>query len=194
MRRVGAKKRPHYRVVVADARSPRDGRFIEIIGHYHPLQDPPAFQIMEDRAIYWLQQGAQPTEAVVRMFHQLGTYQKLERVKAGESLDEIMAEARASVAEPAPVAEEVVGPSSAEVTGEESAREELEGPPGDAPVEELGLPGRIVRSLADAGVETAQELADRCKEGKEAVVAIPGLGEKSWEEIEQVLRAHGFLE
>lgn len=62
--RMGATKRPFYRVVVADSRSPRDGRFIENIGKYHPLADPSLIDIDADRALYWLGQGAQPTEQV----------------------------------------------------------------------------------------------------------------------------------
>ena len=76
--RVGRKKKPSYRVVVADARAPRDGDFIEIVGHYNPLSDPPAVVIDEARALHWLRQGAQPTEAVARMLSKLGI---LERFK-----------------------------------------------------------------------------------------------------------------
>lgn len=65
--RVGAKKQPSYRIVVADARSPRDGRFIEIIGHYNPRTDPPEVTIDRERALYWLKNGAQPTEPVARL-------------------------------------------------------------------------------------------------------------------------------
>jgi small subunit ribosomal protein S16 len=121
LRRVGAKKQPYYRVVVADARSPRDGRFIETIGHYNPRTDPPTFHIKEDRAIYWLQRGAQPTDPVLRMLNKLGTLQKLERVKAGELLVDVLAEA----AEEPLVAEEVEQPP---------VPEEIEKPP--APEEE----------------------------------------------------------
>lgn len=62
--RLGATKRPFYRVVVADSRSPRDGRIIESIGKYHPLEDPSFIEVDEERALYWLSQGAQPTEQV----------------------------------------------------------------------------------------------------------------------------------
>jgi small subunit ribosomal protein S16 len=65
--RMGATKRPFYRVVVADSRSPRDGRFIENIGKYHPLEDPSLIEIDETRALYWLSQGAQPTEQVANL-------------------------------------------------------------------------------------------------------------------------------
>jgi small subunit ribosomal protein S16 len=64
LKRMGATKRPFYRVVVADSRSPRDGRFIELIGKYHPLEDPSLIEIDADRALHWLNHGAQPTEQV----------------------------------------------------------------------------------------------------------------------------------
>ena len=82
LRRVGAKKQPSYRVVVADARSPRDGRFIETIGHYDPRTDPPTVDIDEERARYWLDRGAQPTDAVLRILEQKGL---AERHRAGDS-------------------------------------------------------------------------------------------------------------
>lgn len=72
LRRVGQKKQPSYRVVVADARSPRDGRFVETIGHYNPLTDPPTTTIDEERARLWLSRGAQPTEAVARILYKHG--------------------------------------------------------------------------------------------------------------------------
>ncbi len=181
LRRVGAKKQPHYRVVVADGRSPRDGRFIEIIGHYDPRQDPPAFKIMEDRAIHWLQQGAQPTEAVVRMFEKLGTYQKLERVRAGELLADILAE-------PA----EVVKPTPPEEVAEVPATR-VE-PTSAMSLEELGVSARVLKVLTEAGLSTAQDVLDKLAEGKDSVLAIPGLGGKSLEEIEEALRARGLVE
>ena len=64
LKRLGAKKRPFYRVVVADQRSPRDGRFIENIGRYQPLDDPSVIEIDEERALYWLGVGAQPSNTV----------------------------------------------------------------------------------------------------------------------------------
>jgi small subunit ribosomal protein S16 len=185
LRRVGAKKQPHYRVVVADVRSPRDGKFIEIIGHSDPRQDPPAFTIKEDRAIYWLQQGAQPTEAVVRMLDKLGTYQKIERVKAGELLADILAEEP----EAAVALEEPVEPSAAA----EAAPEEIAEPATEMSTEDLGLSPRVLKSLSGAGIETAQGVVDKLSEGKEEILSIPGLGAKALEEIEEALRAHSFL-
>lgn len=72
--RVGKRKQPSYRVVVADSRSPRDGRIIEAIGHYQPRQDPSVVSIDEDRAIYWLQQGAQPSDQVRQLLRITGAW------------------------------------------------------------------------------------------------------------------------
>ncbi|MCD6553896.1 MAG: 30S ribosomal protein S16 [Chloroflexi bacterium] len=92
LRRVGAKKQPSYRVVVADSRSPRDGRFIENIGFYNPRTEPPIVEINEERALYWLSQGAQPSDAVARLLEKLGILAKLAQMKAGEDLATTVAE------------------------------------------------------------------------------------------------------
>jgi small subunit ribosomal protein S16 len=67
LRRMGSSKRPSYRVVVADSRSPRDGRFIEIIGHYNPLTEPPTVKIDREKARGWIAKGAQPSNTVKRL-------------------------------------------------------------------------------------------------------------------------------
>ncbi len=64
LKRMGAKKRPFYRIVAADSRAPRDGRFLETVGTYDPRQQPSAVTLKEDRVRYWLDNGAQPTETV----------------------------------------------------------------------------------------------------------------------------------
>jgi small subunit ribosomal protein S16 len=69
---MGAKKRPSYRIVVADSRSPRDGRFIEVIGHYDPLTEPSTVKINNERASYWLSVGAQPTDTVRSLLRREG--------------------------------------------------------------------------------------------------------------------------
>ena len=103
LRRVGAKKQPSYRIVVADSRSPRDGRFIEIIGFYNPRTEPETVRYKEDRALYWLSVGAKPTEAVARLLEKHGTLARFERLKAGEPLEALLAEAEADAqARPAP--------------------------------------------------------------------------------------------
>lgn len=82
--RVGKKKQPTYRVVVADGRSPRDGRYIEIIGQYGPRQEPSHVTIDDEKALAWLRQGAQPTEQVRKLLESTGVWDrfKAERPKA----------------------------------------------------------------------------------------------------------------
>jgi small subunit ribosomal protein S16 len=101
LRRVGARKQPSYRVVVADSKTARDGRFVETIGFYNPRTEPETVQIDEGRALYWLNVGAQPTEAVARLLEKQGTMARFARLKAGEPLEVLQAEADAGVA-PAP--------------------------------------------------------------------------------------------
>jgi len=74
--RVGKKKQPSYRLVAAPSRSPRDGRFIEILGHYNPLTNPPTVVFKEERIMHWLKEGAQPTESVLKLLVGAGIWQK----------------------------------------------------------------------------------------------------------------------
>jgi len=79
--RIGKKKQPQYRIVAADARSPRDGRFIEILGHYDPRQDPSALTVDNDKAVRWLKEGAQPTERVAKLLTVSGA---MDQFKGGD--------------------------------------------------------------------------------------------------------------
>jgi len=102
LRRTGAKKQPHYRVVVSDSKSPRDGKFIEVIGHYNPRTQPPTVEIDAERALYWLGSGAQPSAAVQRMLDQLGIMAQAAAVRRGEiSVEQLAAQFRAQAQEPA---------------------------------------------------------------------------------------------
>ena len=74
--RVGTTKKPVYRVVAADSRAPRDGRFIEIVGQYDPKPDPSLIEFEEDKALAWLAKGAQPTESVLALLKRAGVWQK----------------------------------------------------------------------------------------------------------------------
>ena len=80
--RVGAKKKPFYRIVVADVESPRDGRFIEIVGNYDPKKDPAEVNLKEDRIIDWLSKGAKPTLTVSQLLKKKGIMAKLKEVEA----------------------------------------------------------------------------------------------------------------
>jgi small subunit ribosomal protein S16 len=118
--RVGAKRQPTYRIVVANAEAKRDGRVVERIGFYNPRTEPLTFRIEESRALYWLSVGAQPTDAVRRLLVKQGTLERLERLRAGESLDRLVAEHEGA---PAPVEEEAP-PVSQRVTAAASGAAE----------------------------------------------------------------------
>ena len=110
LRRMGAKKKPFYRVIVADQRSPRDGRFIETIGTYNPLTDPETVTLKAERAAYWLSVGAQPSDAVSRLLLNAEVIDKAGKLIMDVADDaaevaEVVAEAEAVVEEAAePVA------------------------------------------------------------------------------------------
>ena len=82
LKRTGKKKTPSYRVVVADSRSPRDGRIIEHLGWYNPLTDPSTIKIDEEKALSWLRNGAQPTESVESLLKRTGIAGRFEQEKA----------------------------------------------------------------------------------------------------------------
>lgn len=81
LKRMGSKKRPYYRIVVADSRSPRDGRFIEQIGSYDPIHGLEKTKIDEEKAIEWLNKGAQPTDTVKSLFKKVGIWEKIKGQK-----------------------------------------------------------------------------------------------------------------
>lgn len=94
LRRVGSTHQPHYRVVVADKESPRDGRFIENVGNYNPKTSPGTIIFDEARVYYWLGVGAQPSESVAKLFRIVKLDARYERLKAGEDQEVLLAEAK----------------------------------------------------------------------------------------------------
>lgn len=84
LKRIGAKKAPFYRIVVADARSPRDGRQIETVGTYNPLTKPAEVKINEELALKWLQDGAKPSDTVRNLFSEQGIMEKFHNAKLGK--------------------------------------------------------------------------------------------------------------
>ena len=99
LRRVGAKKQPSFRVVAANKESPRDGRFIENLGHYNPRTEPATISLKEDRIFDWMMKGAQPSDAVMQIFTTVGLLERFERFKAGEDIDVLLEEAATAEAD-----------------------------------------------------------------------------------------------
>ena len=81
LKRMGAKKRPFYRIVAADSRSPRDGRFIEVVGTYNPISEPAEVKVSEELVMKWLNNGAIPTDTVRNLLKQVGMLEKLHNQK-----------------------------------------------------------------------------------------------------------------
>ena len=96
LRRVGSKKQPSYRMVIAENEWPRDGRFLEIVGRYNPRTHPSTVEVDEDRVYHWLKNGATPTDSVARLLTRQGTLSRFERVKQGEALEAVLVEAQAA--------------------------------------------------------------------------------------------------
>ena len=163
LRRVGSKKQPSFRVVVADSRAPRDGRNIEEIGFYNPRTEPETLRVDEARALYWLSVGAQPTDSATRLLKTLGTLERFERLKQGESREALVAEAETEEEEE--VEEEAEETAAVEA---DDLREEIEEVEAEAEAEAEVVP----EEEADVEAETededeASEEADEAEEAEE---------------------------
>ncbi len=99
LRRVGLKGQPSYRIVAAEKESPRDGRFLEILGFYNPRTDPATVQIKEDRIYDWISKGAQLSDSVEQVFKSAGVLDRYARFKAGEAVETLVAESEKMQAE-----------------------------------------------------------------------------------------------
>jgi small subunit ribosomal protein S16 len=153
--RVGKRKQPYYRVVVADARSPRDGRFIENIGRYHPRQHPSLIEIDQERALHWLQNGAQPSDPVRVLLQKTGIWGQF----TGEGPTEAVApppdKATPSKKAAAAAAEEAAAePAAAEAPAEAAA---VEAPAAEAPEETPAEPAAEEQPAEEAPAEPAPE-------------------------------------
>lgn len=123
--RVGKKKQPSYRIVVADSRAPRDGAFLKIIGHYNPRTEPMTLDVKEEEAAYWLRHGAQPSETAAKLLTRLGIMEKAGRALAPHRDKEVPPAARGEKGQeaPAPASTPAAAslPSGAEAAAEAAA-------------------------------------------------------------------------
>jgi small subunit ribosomal protein S16 len=162
LRRMGANKRPFYRVVVADQRSPRDGRFIENIGKYHPLEDPSLIEIDEERALHWLRVGAQPSDQVRNLMVKVGIW------------DTFVAERPSAAGQVRVRAEKPEEPKlSKKAQAKAAAAAEEAAAPAEAPIDE---PAPEVATEAEAAPEAA-EPAPEVTEAEPAAETAPEAAE-----------------
>jgi len=94
LRRMGKKKQPFYRIVAIDSRVKRDGRYLENLGYYNPIKDPIELKVNAERALYWLQTGAQPSDTVRSLFRKTGVMLRFDLIKRGKSESEIESEVK----------------------------------------------------------------------------------------------------
>lgn len=145
LRRTGKKKQAYYRVVVADSTSPRDGRFIEVVGHYDPNRDPAHIEFNEARALYWLKTGAHPTDTVRSLLSKKGLLAKLAEEHPGHA---VLARPMRKKGRKGPEAAQAVGTAAEEPPSGEAAAE--------APIEG----GEEATVEADTGEQTIQPDSD----------------------------------
>ncbi|MBN2305727.1 MAG: 30S ribosomal protein S16 [Anaerolineae bacterium] len=174
LRRVGRKKQPSYRIVVTDSRSPRDGRYIEIIGFYNPRTQPDTMAVEEDRALHWLSVGAQPSDAVRRILGKTGTLARYERLCKGEALETLVQEAQAAASEQGAIspktsyppmskeAKAAVKAARAEAASEEEVAEAVEAAEeaSDEVVEDAEVADEMVEDAEEAGAAEDTEPAE----------------------------------
>jgi small subunit ribosomal protein S16 len=145
--RMGKKKQPTYRVVVADSRSPRDGRNIETIGHYRPRQDPPAADIDGEKALAWLRKGAQPTEQVQKLLTVSGVWAQFESEKGGR-VDTKLARRRLD------------DPKAAAKRAKKADAAEAAAPEAEAPAAAAGQPAAEENAADESAGEGTEESND----------------------------------
>ena len=156
LRRIGAKKQPSYRLVVADSRAPRDGAFIAVIGHYNPLTDPETIVIDQEKALGWLKQGAQPTDTAARLLAKAGIIEepadRKEKMKAGPPAKPKASKKKAKTTAKAKAEEAPKAEAEAKASAEEPKAETEEKP--EATAEEAKAEAE---EKPEAAAETSEE-------------------------------------
>ena len=181
-RRVGARGQPSYRIVAADKESPRDGRFLEVLGSYNPRTNPSTIHVDEARLFHWMSNGAQPSDSVVQTLQSMGTWERWERFKGGEALETLMQEAEAAIpdVDPRTRRDDLIGQRSTkrrrhpEAEDKPEAEAKVEAPESEAaePVEadaaepEAGEPAEAEAAEAEVDEEETESAEPEVKSAK----------------------------
>jgi small subunit ribosomal protein S16 len=186
LRRVGARNQASFRIVAAEKEAPRDGRFLEILGHYNPRTEPSTVVVDEARLFHWLKNGAQPSEAVVDALRALGTWERWERFKTGEDIEGLLKEAEESLIEvdPRTRRDDLIGKRKKKG----KARRKEEESEAEAEVEEPAEAEPEPEAVAEAEVEegAAADEAEPVEEAEAAKEeAEPAEDEESEEEAKE---------
>lgn len=154
--RMGRKKRPFYRIVVTDSRAPRDGRYIENIGYYNPVENPPVVQINEDSVNYWLDQGAKPSDTVRSLMKKEGILFKRSLLKKGLDEAQLADELKKFEALKIQQQQEVANKAEASKKEAEKAKAKAEAE-AEAKKEEEAKAAKETETAEDTQIETASE-------------------------------------
>jgi small subunit ribosomal protein S16 len=161
LRRAGGKGQPTHRIVAADKESPRDGRFIEILGDYNPRTEPSTIRIKEDRVYHWLGVGAKPSKPVMQIFHTVGLMERYQRFQNGEGLDVLLAEAtklaKERQADPRTRRDDLVKVSKPKKAAKPAAEKTVEKEEPEARVEELAAETAVEAPVTEVVPEPEAE-------------------------------------
>jgi small subunit ribosomal protein S16 len=163
LKKMGSKKRPFFRFVAADVRSPRDGRFIEVLGYYNPMTDPPDVKLDDDKIFKWLDAGAEPTESVAQLLRKAGLLERWQLLKQGvkiSELDAVIEERRAKQPSPKPPEEKMTEKKAAS----EEKKEEPEAAAAPPKAEEKKEPAEEAPPKAEEKKEPAEEAPPKAEE------------------------------
>ncbi len=169
--RRGKKRQPSYRVVVAERDSKRDGRFVEQIGYYNPMVDPIEFKVQEERALHWLNVGAQPSDAVRRLLEKQGTYDRLTRMRDGEELGKLVAEFEGTPWPPVVEEAEEAASEVAETVSETAAAavETVKETVSDAVETVSDAASNVVDTVRDAAAGAAEAVSNVAERAADAI-------------------------
>lgn len=203
-RRVGARNQASFRIVAADRESPRDGRFLEVLGFYNPRTEPSTIQVDEARLFHWMKHGAQPSDSVVQTLRGIGTWDRWERFKQGEPIEKLVEEGLAATPEVDPrtrrddltgkpskkrsAAKAKKAPEPEAVAAAPEGEEQAAEAPADEPAEPAETEGGAEASDAEVGAEADAEAGEvEMEAGAEAeeTAAEAEAGEAATEEVEE---------
>ena len=163
LKKMGSRKKPFYRFVAADVRSPRDGRFIEVLGYYNPLTDPPDVKLDDDKVLKWLNAGAEPTENAAQLLRKAGLLERWQLLKQGvkiSELDAVIEERRAKQPSPKP-------PEEKKAAKKEAAAEKKDEPVGEAPPKAAEKKEKPIEEAPPKAEEKKEEPAEASPEAGE---------------------------
>jgi len=195
-RRVGARNQASFRIVAADKESPRDGRYLEVLGMYNPRTNPSTVRVDEARLFHWMSHGAQPSDSVRQTLQSAGTWERWERFKGGESLDTLIQEAEAAVVEvdPRTRRDDQIGQRSTKRRRHpdaEAAPDEpkAEAEDAEAKADAAESEGEAAEEESEAKEEAKEEAAEESAEAESVEAVEEASEDKSDEAVEEASEA-----